>query len=76
MAEAHIDDDQAPKNALEAVSLPQVDPNGWIVHGGIAICVVVATKAAPTTAADIGDTPAHQRAGGSAYSAVAPGRRS
>jgi hypothetical protein len=47
-----------------------------IVYGGIATWVVVATKAAPTTAADTGDTPAHQRAGGSAHSAVAPGRRS
>jgi hypothetical protein len=36
MSEAHIDDDQATKNALEAVSLPQVDPNGWRVYGGIA----------------------------------------
>jgi hypothetical protein len=36
MAEADVDDDQATKNAVEAVGLPQVDPNGWIVYGGIA----------------------------------------
>jgi hypothetical protein len=76
MAGADVDDDQATKNAVEAVGLPQVDPNGWIVYGGIATWVVVAMNAAPRTVADTGDTPVDQRAGGSAHSAVAPGRRS
>lgn len=43
LARAYASGDQATKNALNAVGLPELDPNGWIVFGGIATWVIVSS---------------------------------
>jgi hypothetical protein len=43
MAQAYVNGSQATKDAMEAIGLPELDPNGWIVFGGVATWVIVST---------------------------------
>jgi hypothetical protein len=43
MAQAYVHGSQATKDAMEAIGLPELDPNGWIVFGGVATWVIVST---------------------------------
>lgn len=43
MAQAYVNGSQATRDALEAIGLPELDPNGWILFGGVATWVIVST---------------------------------
>jgi len=43
MAKAYVSGSPATREAMEAFGLPELDPNGWIVFGGVATWVIVST---------------------------------
>jgi len=53
MAKAYINGSQATKDAMEAIGLPELDPNGWIVFGGVATWVIVFAATASAISAPV-----------------------
>jgi hypothetical protein len=43
LAKAYVNGSPATREAMEAFGLPELDPNGWIVFGGVATWVIVST---------------------------------